>query len=93
MTSSTSDGGQIPWSLTIKFDDAGYSATASTEDGESPVKEFKVDGPNVSFKVPYHGDYYDIKLKLVEDKLAGTWSGGGDSGDTKGTKAPTSPAS
>ena len=38
-------------------------------------------------RVPYHGDQYDIDLKLADGKLEGTWAGNGDSGKTKGQRA------
>ena len=87
MISSTSEGGQVSWTLTIHREEGKYSAIASSDDGEGPVKDFKVDGRNVTLIVPYQGQDYEIKLKLVEDKLSGTWSGSGDSGDTTGKKA------
>ena len=87
MVSTTSDGGGVPWTLTINYGDGKYSASVGAEHGESEPKDFKVDGANVSMTVPYQGDDYEIKLKLVEHKLSGTWSGDGDSGDTTGTKA------
>ena len=83
---STSDH-EIPWTLIIRQEEGKYSASASIEDGDAAVKELKVDGRNLTFTVPYQGQDYEIKLKLVKDKLSGTWSGGGDSGDTTGTKA------
>ena len=90
MVSSTSDGGEIPWTLTIHSTGGTYSATAAVDEGESEAKNFKVDGDNVSMLVNYHGDEYEIKLKHAGQKLTGTWSGNGDSGDTKGERASSS---
>ncbi len=87
MVSTTSDGGEVPWTLTINYGDGKYTATVASEHGENEPKEFKVDGATVSMTVPYQGEDYEIKLKLVGDKLSGTWSGNGDNGDTTGTKA------
>ncbi|MGA8026985.1 MAG: hypothetical protein WB992_07555 [Bryobacteraceae bacterium] len=83
---STSDH-EISWTLTIRYEEGKYQAVAATDDGEGPIKELKVEGRNLTFTVPYQGQDYEIKLKLVKDKLSGTWSGNGDSGDTTGTKA------
>ncbi len=91
MVSSTSDGGEVPWTLTIRSKDGTYSATVGGDEGTSEAKNFKVDGDNVSLLVNYHGEDYEIKLKRSGQKLTGTWSGNGDSGDTKGERA--SPAS
>ncbi len=86
MVSSTDDGNQIPWTLSITYADGKYSASATTDSGDNPVKDLKVEGKTVHFRVPYQGEDYDIDLKLVGEKLAGTWSGNGGSGDTKGEK-------
>ena len=87
MVSTTDNGDEIPWSLSISYGDGKYSATATTDSGDNPVKDLKVEGQTIHFRVPYQGNDYDIDLKLVGEKLKGTWSGNGDSGDTKGEKA------
>jgi hypothetical protein len=50
-------------------------------------RNFKADGSKIHLRAPYKGEEYDIDLKLVDGKLVGTWSGNGDSGETKGEKA------
>lgn len=90
MVSSTDDGNEVPWTLTIHYKDGNYSATVSTGQGEAEPKDFKVDGDNVSLGVEYQGDEYQIKLKWSGEKLVGTWSGNGDNGDTKGERASAS---
>jgi hypothetical protein len=50
------------------------------------VKDFTSSGDTIKFKVPYEGADYDIDLKATDDMLVGTWSGGGNSGKTSGTK-------
>jgi hypothetical protein len=92
MVSSTPDGTEVPWTLTIRFKDGGYSASMSTGQGEEAPRNFKVDGDNVSLGVTYEGDDYDIKLKYSEGKLVGTWSGNGNSGDTKGERTNAAPS-
>lgn len=87
MVSTTEDGSQVLWSLTITYVHGNYGATANTDQGEAPVKDLKVDGSTIHFRVPYQGDEYDIDLKLDGGSLAGTWSGNGGSGETKGHKA------
>jgi hypothetical protein len=87
MVSTTSDGGEVPWTLTIDYADGKYGATAASGEGENPAKDLKVDGTNVTLIVPYQGEDYEIKLRLADDKLSGTWSGNGQSGETKGMKA------
>ena len=49
MISTTPDGGEVPWSLTINYGDGKYSATVASEHGENAPKDFKVDGANAVF--------------------------------------------
>lgn len=86
MSSTTPDGDQVPWTLTITYADGKYSATSAAGEGEGPVSELKVNGTKLHFRVPYQGNEYDIDLKLDGDSLVGTWSGGGSSGETKGQR-------
>lgn len=91
MVSSTADG-DIPWTLTISYADGKYSATVTRNgEGEGPVKNLKVDGTSIHFRVPYEDSEYDIDLKLEGDSLTGTWSGGDNSGATKGQRAEKTP--
>ena len=86
MISSSPDGNEISWTLTIRYKDGSYSASMSTGQGDEQPRNFKVDGDDVSMGVTYEGDEYEIKLKRSGDKLVGTWSGNGNSGDTKGER-------
>ncbi|MGI9071010.1 MAG: hypothetical protein ACR2JB_06720 [Bryobacteraceae bacterium] len=86
MNSTTPDGNDVYWTLSITYKDGNYSATLSSDDGETSAKDFKVEGSKVHLQAPYQGDEYDIDLKLVDGRLVGTWSGNGDSGETKGEK-------
>ncbi len=87
MTSVTSDGNDIAWTLSITNTDGKYAATVASADGETSVKDLRVNGNKIHFRTPYQGEEYDIDLTLQGDKLNGTWSGNGDSGQTKGEKA------
>jgi hypothetical protein len=83
---SESSGDPVQWTLTLKESDGKLTASLETDDGERPAKDLTyVDGV-LKFKAPYQDVYYDIELKADADKLIGTWSGGGDSGKTSGTK-------
>jgi len=88
MVAISPDGNEVPWTLTISYADGKYSGTLNSDQGEVPAKDFKTDGTMVSMTTPYEGNDYEVKLKLVDGKLKGTWSGGGDSGDVHGEKAP-----
>src|ERR1700736_3396066 len=86
MTSETS-GDPVPWVLVLKDDGGELKAWLTAGEGEQAAKDFTYQNGVLKFKAPYQGDYYDIELKVAGDKLAGTWSGGGNSGQTSGTKA------
>jgi hypothetical protein len=88
MVAISPDGNEVPWTLTIAYADGKYSGTLNSDQGEVPAKDFKTDGTMVSMTTPYEGNDYEVKLKLIDGKLKGTWSGGGDSGDVHGEKAP-----
>jgi hypothetical protein len=87
MVSVTPDGDQISWILQVKHENGNYTATVDGEDGSSAAKDFRVENGKVHFRTTYHDQDYDIDLTIEENRLVGTWSGNGDSGETKGTKA------
>lgn len=92
MVALSPDGSETPWTLTISYTDGKYSGTVNADQGDAPAKDFKTDGTVVTMTTSYQGNDYQIKLKLVDGKLKGTWSGGGDSGDVRGEKAnPSTP--
>lgn len=91
MVSVTPDGDQLNWVLQVKHENGTYTATIDGEDGSNPAKDFRVENGKVHFRTTYQDQDYDIDLTVEENKLVGTWSGNGDSGETKGTKA-TGPA-
>ena len=87
MVSTTPDGNDIAWTLSITYKDGTYGATMGGDQGETTPKDLKIEGSKIHMRVPYHGEEYEIDLSLKEDKLTGTWSGNGDSGPTKGEKS------
>jgi hypothetical protein len=85
MTSET-DTDPVSWILVLKDTDGKLTAVLESEEGELAPKEMTDEGGVIKFRAPYQGEDYDIELKLVGDRLDGTWSGGGNSGKTHGTK-------
>jgi hypothetical protein len=90
MISVTPDGAEIPWTLSIVYQDGKYSATLNSREGRIPAKDFTIEGQKLHLRAPYEGHEYDIDLKMSGEKLSGTWSGNGDSGETRGEKAADS---
>jgi len=86
MTSET-EGDSVQWTLVLKETDGKLVAALAAGDNEIPAKDFSYTDGVLKFKVPYQGEEYDIELKANAEKLSGTWSGGGGSGRTTGTKA------
>ncbi len=86
--SMTSENGADPvkWFLILKESDGKLAAFLATSDGEQPAKDLTYSDGALKFKAPYQDNVYDIELKATAQKLDGTWSGGGDSGKTYGTK-------
>ncbi|MFL6351085.1 MAG: hypothetical protein ACJ74Z_04430 [Bryobacteraceae bacterium] len=87
MDSTAPDGDHVYWTLAITYKDGSYSAMLGIDQGKTAARDFKVDDSKIHLRAPYQGEDYDIDLQLVDGKLVGTWSGNGDSGETKGEKA------
>ena len=85
MTSENS-GDPVKWTLILKDAEGKLTASLETGDGEQSAKDLTFADGVLKFKAPYQDAYYDIELKATADKLDGTWSSGGDSGKTSGTK-------
>jgi hypothetical protein len=83
---SESSGDPVKWTLTLKESEGKLTGSMDTGEGEQPAKDLTYADGLLKFKAPYQDVDYDIELKAIEDKLNGTWSGGGDSGKTSGTK-------
>jgi len=86
MTSET-DADSVKWTLVLKESDGKLTAFLSSDEGETPAKDFTYLDGVPKFKAPYQGQDYDIELKATPEKLDGTWSGDGGSGKTTGTKS------
>ncbi len=86
MTSET-EGDPVHWTLLLKDTDGKLTASLVAGDNEIPAKGFSYADGVIKFKAPYQDEDYDIELKADGDKLTGTWTGGGGSGRTTGTKS------
>lgn len=85
---SETDGDSVPWVLVLREAHGKVSGALTTDGSEIDAKDFTYKEGVIRFQAPYQGEYYDIELKLLTGKLEGTWSGGGQTGRTTGTKAP-----
>ena len=87
MTSET-DSDPVNWTLVLKEEEGKLKAFLTTDDGEQATKNFTYKDGVIRFEAPYQGEYYEVELKAKDNKLDGTWSGGGNSGRTTGVKEP-----
>jgi hypothetical protein len=85
MTSESSEQ-PVKWTLTLQESEGKLTGLLSVGEGEQPAKDLTFVSGVLKFAAPYQGNYYDIELKATDNKLDGTWDGGGDSGKTYGTK-------
>jgi hypothetical protein len=86
-TSSTADGNDASWTLSVKSD--GGKLSASVEDssiGDINISDFKADGNEASFTAETGGAAYSVKLTVKGAELEGTFEGDQASGTIKGTK-------
>ncbi len=84
--SVTPDGGELPFTLTVKEDGGKLTATAGGDEGQIPLSDVELNGDELSFKATVNDQDYAVKVKIAGDTLAGEWSGGGDSGEVKGKR-------
>jgi hypothetical protein len=90
MTSET-DGDAIKWVLTVKEVEGKLTVICATGDGEKPAKDVTFTDGVLKFQAPYQDAYYGIMLKMIDNKLDGTWEGDGNTGKTYGSKNSPQP--
>jgi hypothetical protein len=84
--SATPDGGEFPFTLTVKEDGGKLTATAGSDQGQIPLTNVELNGDQLSFVATLNDEDYSVKVTVKGDTLEGEWSGGGDSGSVKGKR-------
>jgi hypothetical protein len=84
--SATPDGGEFPFTLTVKEDGGKLTATAGSDQGEIPLTNVALSGGQLSFIATLNDQDYSVKVTVKGDTLEGEWSGGGDGGTVKGKR-------
>ncbi len=84
--SATPDGGEFPFTLTVKEDGGKLTATAGSDEGQIPLTNVTMNGDQLSFVATLNDQDYAVKVTVKGDTLEGEWSGGGDSGSVKGKR-------
>jgi hypothetical protein len=86
---TSSNGNQIPATMTVREDSGKLSGTLVTGDGaELALVEPKLEADRFTFKVMVNGEAYSVDLKVDGAKLSGKYSGPEASGDFQATKKP-----
>ncbi len=80
-------GGESKWTLTVKEDNGKLAGSVLGEEGEMPLDNPKFDNGVLSFSVNIESVTYNVQLKVQDAKLEGSWTGGGDTGSLRGSKA------
>jgi hypothetical protein len=85
---STSPQGEMTSVLTLKMVDGQPKAEFELMGEKRTVSDEKLAGNVLTFKLEYEGGVYEVEAKVDGDTLAGTWQGGGYSGEMKGKRRP-----
>jgi hypothetical protein len=87
IVASTPDG-ELPSVLTLFRVDGALKAELELGGTKREVSDESLAEGVLRMKVLYDGTLYSVEAKLDGDTMAGTWSGGGDTGTLKAKKRP-----
>jgi hypothetical protein len=87
MVSVTPEGDKINWTLNLKQDDGKLKCTVSVDEGEKEAKDLTITDGKIHLKTQYRDNTYDIDVRVKDNAMTGTWTGGGDTGAISGKKA------
>jgi len=77
---ATTPDGEIPAVMTVALVDGAAQVELELGGIQRSVSDEKLQDDVLTLKVMYEGTLYDIEVKIDGDSIAGTWSGGGNSG-------------
>jgi hypothetical protein len=80
------DGDQLPYSLHVKKQDDRYIVTISSDRGEVPLPDARIEGNKLTFTVPRDGVTYTVTMTFDGDTVKGTYQGGDVSGPVSGKR-------
>jgi FlaG/FlaF family flagellin (archaellin) len=86
VTSATSEGSEMNWTLVIKDDGGTLTGTISGEPGDFTLEDVKLDGHTLTFKTTIDSETYTTEAKISGSKLEGSYKGTAVKGTLKGTK-------
>jgi hypothetical protein len=70
----SSDGGALRVQLIIQRTGDTYSGVIVADDGEAPVRDIQLRGPNLAFKIDTDDAAYEIAASVDGDSMKGTYS-------------------
>ena len=83
---STTPQGEMTSVLVVKVVDGQPKIEFELVGEKRTVSDEKLAGNLLTFKVEYEGGVYEVEAKVDGDAIAGTWQGGGYSGELKGKR-------
>jgi hypothetical protein len=83
---STTPQGEMTSVLVVKLVDGQPKVEFELVGEKRTVSDEKLTGNLLTFKVEYEGGVYEVEAKVDGDAIAGTWQGGGYSGELKGKR-------
>ena len=85
--STTNDGDEQTWTLTVKQDNGNLVATLGGGSlGDVGVEDFRAEGTTASFVAKTNSGSYGVKLTVKGSAVEGTFDGDQASGTIKGKK-------
>jgi hypothetical protein len=85
---ATTPDGEMTAVLTLKMLDGQPKAEFELNGVKRTVSDEKLQGDLLTMKVEYEGNLYDVEAKIDGDAMAGSWQGGGYSGELKAKRRP-----
>jgi hypothetical protein len=85
---ATTPDGEMAAVLTLKMLDGQPKAEFELNGAKRAVSDEKLQGNLLTMKVEYEGNVYDVEAKIDGDAMAGSWQGGGYSGELKAKRRP-----
>ena len=85
---ATTPDGEMTAVLTLKMLDGRPKADFELKGVRRAVSDEKLEGNLLTMKVEYEGTLYDVEAKIEGDAMAGSWQGGGYSGELKAKRRP-----
>lgn len=82
LSATTSNGAEVKYTLIIESQGGSYSGVISADEGEVVLRDVKVKGGQLSFKVETDDANYEVSATVDGDTIKGAYKVNGNSGGT-----------